>query len=241
MSLTHAMVMRGEPDPFRSLDGGSFDKLDAFLAWARERFPEVRFATASEALIEFLDYYTPELRALVEPAPCAAVPADGLYELPVRLLGRGITVSAEAPARVRVVVPPWIEPGEIASVQVCDGEQVLAQADRFDADRQPGLEIELTTRPQALRLCLQLTPEAAPALAECFAALTGPRFVEPIEEVRAPLLRLASPHNGVYSTDLLRLLMSPVGGHAEPLGRRLHPLGVLAMGDLHDRGAGRGR
>jgi acyl dehydratase len=38
------------------------------------------------------------------------------------------------------------------------------------------------------------------------------------------------PGAGRYSADLLRLLMSPAAGHTEPLGRRLHPLGVLAMG-----------
>jgi len=38
------------------------------------------------------------------------------------------------------------------------------------------------------------------------------------------------PHDGIYSTDLLRLLMNPIAGHAEPLGRRLHPLGVFLMG-----------
>lgn len=230
MSMTHAMFMRGEPDPFRSLEGGSFDNLDAFLAWVRERFPEIRFATASEALVEALDYYTPELLALVEPALLSASPAAGRYELPVRLLGRGIAVSAEGPARLRVVVPPFVEPGELAWARLCDGDAVLAQADCFGVECQPGLEVELTGRPQALRLCLQLRPEAAQALAECFATLTGPRFAEPVEEARAPLLRLAPPHDGVYTSDLLRLLMSPAGGHAEPLGRRLHPLGVLAMG-----------
>lgn len=230
MSMTHAMFMRGEPDPFRSLEGGSFANLDRFLGWVRERFPEVRFATATQALVEYLDYYIPELDALVEPVACFASPAEGRYDLPIRLLGRGIHVAPEAPARVRVVVPAFVDPTEIEWVRVCDGEAILAELREPGVDRQPELAVTLTARSGSLRLCLQVRPEAAAGLAGCFLASPEPRFAEPVEEPRGPLLRLVPPGAGRYSADLLRLLMSPAAGHAEPLGRRLHPLGVLAMG-----------
>lgn len=230
MSMTHAMFMRGEPDPFRSLEGGSFANLDRFLAWVRERYPEVQFATATRALVEYLDYYTPELEALVEPVACLADPAAGRYELPIRLLGRGIHVGPEAPARVRVVVPALVDPTEIEWARVCDGDSVLAELESTGFDRQPELEVTVTARSGSLRLCLQLRPEAVAALADCFLASPQPRLAEPVEEVRGPLLRLEPPGGGRYTADLLRLLMHPVAGHAEPLGRRLHPLGVLAMG-----------
>ena len=230
MSMTHAMFLRGEPDPFRSLQGGSFANLDRFLGWVRERYPEVRFATATEALAEFLDYHTPDLDALVEPVACAARPAEGRYEFPIRLLGRGIHVAPEAPARVRVVVPALVDPAELEWVRVYDGETVLAEQQDPGSERQPELVVTLTARSRGLRLCLQLRPGAVAALAACFEASPAPRFAEPVEETRGPLLRLVPPGGGRYTADLLRLLMNPVAGHAEPLGRRIHPLGVLAMG-----------
>jgi hypothetical protein len=230
MSMTHAMFMRGEPDSFRSLEGGSFSVLDRFLGWVRERYPEVRFATATEALAEYLDYYTPDLDALVEPVACAASPADGRYEFPIRLLGRGIHVAPEAPARVRVVVPALVDPAELEWARVCRGETVLAELCDPSAGRQPELPVTIDTRSGDLRLCLQVRPGAAEALANCFEASPAPRFSEPVEEARGPLVRLALPGGGRYTADLLRLLMNPAAGHAEPLGRRIHPLGVLAMG-----------
>jgi acyl-CoA thioesterase FadM len=230
MSMTHAMFLRGEPDPFRSLEGGSFTVLDRFLGWVRERYPDVRFATATEALVEYVDYYSPDLDALVEPVACAASPAEGRYEFPVRLLGRGIHVGPEAPARVRVVLPSLIDPAELEWARLYDGERVLAEIRDPGPDRQPGLEVTLTARPPGLRLCLQVREGAVAAFAVCFEASPAPRFVEPVEERRGPLLRLASSGGGRYTADLLRLLMNPVAGHAEPVGRRIHPLGVMAMG-----------
>lgn len=230
MSMTHAMFMRGEPDPFRSLEGGAFANLDRHLGWVRERYPDVRFATATDALVEFLDYYTPELDTLVEPVACSASPAEGRYEFPIRLLGRGIHVSPEAPAPVRVVVPALVDPTEIEWVRVCDGDTVLAELRDPGADRQPELAVTLTARARGLRLRLQVRPGAVAALAACFEASPAPRFAEPVEESRGPLLRLVPPVEGRYTADLLRLLMNPVAGHAEPVGRRIHPLGVMAMG-----------
>lgn len=230
MSMTHAMFMRGEPDPFRSLDGGSFAVLERFLGWVRERHPEVKFVTATEALVEYLDYYTPELEAVLGPAPSAAFPGEGRYEFPIRLLGRGIHVGPEAPARVRVDLPAFVDPTHLEWATVCDGETVLAETRDAGVERQPGLEVMLTSRSSGLRLCFQVRPGAVAALAEAFEASPAPRFAEAVEEKRGPLLSLTPPADGRYTADLLRLLMNPVAGHAEPLGRRIHPLGVMAMG-----------
>lgn len=230
MTMTHAMFMRGEPDAFRSLEGGSFANLDRFLEWVRSTYPEVRFATATEALLEYLDYYTPQLEAHVEPVPCAADTQSGLYEFPIRLLGKGIVLSIENPAEVRVSVPPFVAPGEIEWVKVCDGDAVFAELWQPEADKRPSLLVSLTATDLLLRLQVQVKEQIVAELAERFEAVPSPRYVEPGEPCRAPLLRVRCGRLGSYTTDLLRLLMHPVAGHPEPLGRRLHPLGVLAMG-----------
>lgn len=230
MTMAHAMFMRGEPDAFRSLDGGSFANLDRFLKWVRCTYPEVRFATATEALLEYLDYYSPQIEAHVEPVPCAANPPSGLYEFPIRLLGKGIVLSAENPFVVRVSVPPFVHPGEIERLRVCDGDAVLAELWQPQADKRPSLLVTLTATDLLLRLQVQVKEQIVAELAERFEAVPSPRFVEPGEPCRAPLLHVRPGGLGSYTTDLLRLLMHPVAGHPEPLGRRLHPLGVLAMG-----------
>jgi hypothetical protein len=53
----------------------------------------------------------------------------------------------------------------------------------------------------------------------------------PLLRVRAPRIVAGPPHVEVaFEPDVLRLLMHPVAGHAEPLGRRAHPLGNAPVG-----------
>jgi hypothetical protein len=139
-------------------------------------------------------------------------------------------LSNENPAEVRVSVPPFVDPGEIEWVRVCDGEAVLAELRQARADSRPDLLVTLTSTDLCLRLRVQVKEQAVAELAARFEAIPPPRFVELAEPRRAPLLQVRPGEQGRYTTDLLRLLMHPVAGHAEPLGRRLHPLGVLAMG-----------
>jgi hypothetical protein len=224
---THAMFMRGEPDPCRSLEGGAFDQLDRHLAWVREHYPAVEFVTASEALIEFLDYYTPVLEAYVEPRLCGGDWNAGRCEFPVRLLGRGIRVDAETPATVRVAAPALFSPEDIAELRVLCGERVIACERTFDPRYQPVVIATLTDRCGPYRLEVRLRPERAAEALSCF---DDAGFYEPPEPVEPDLFRCRPPQGSRIWPDVVRLLMNPVAGHAEPLGRRLHPLGAFAMG-----------
>jgi len=227
MVMTHAMFMRGLPDPFRSLDGGSFSALDEHLGWVRASYPAVEFATATEALIEYLDYYSPRTRAYVEPAVCDADSAAGRYVYAVRVLGRGIRIDAVRPTTVRVIAPPLFDAHQVERLRLFDGDAVLAELGDFDARVLPSIEATLTARPASLRLQVDVKPASAAEIAACFRwPMT---FVDPAEPRRPPLLALRRP-SGSFSTDALRILMHPIAGHDEPLGRRLHPLGAFAMG-----------
>ena len=229
-AMTHAMFMQGTPDPFRSLEGGSFAGLDQHLNWVRSAHPDVEFATASEAIVEYLDYYTPELEAYVSPVLCGSDPEAGLYEYGVRLLGEGIRVDERHPARLRILAPPLFPAADVERLRlVAEGREVLAEEIGFVPSSRPGLLVTLTRRPGELRLQVFVRPAAIPELAS-FHTSSGPTYAEPPEAVRKPLFRLVRPRDGHSSTDVLRLLMNPVAGASEPLGRRIHPLGVSVMG-----------
>ncbi len=223
---THAMFMRGTPDPFRSLEGGAFDVLDQHLAWVKEHYPEVRFGTASEVALEYLDYYTPELRAHVDPLLTGGDPDNGRLQFPVRLLGRGIPVSPSEPATITVTAPAAFAPRHIQQMRLLRNGVTLAEATGFDPRRQPNLYITLTDREAPLMLELQVLP--CPAVEEILRA--GPIFHDPPEPPMPDLFRLNTAIRSQFPADLIRLLMNPVGGGAEPLGRRLHPLGSVLVG-----------
>jgi hypothetical protein len=230
---THAMYFRGVPDMFRSLEGGSFDEFDRHLAWVRENYPEVEFATATEALLEYLDYYTPALSAYTEPLLCGGDPSSGRYEFAVQLLGRGIRVDQEHPARVRIAAPPCFCPGELVAMRVTCNGQAIAVQEAFDVRWQPAVELTLTSR-DSLRLEVQVRPEAVPSTLALFREREEIVFHEP-QERSEPDLFLARPpvdegERLRFSSDIMRLLMNPIAGHTEPLGRRIHPMGGFTLG-----------
>jgi hypothetical protein len=217
---THAMFFGGQPDPFRSLEGGAFEQFERHLAWVRENHPDVEFATATEALLEYLDYYTPSLEAYTEALLCGGDPRGGRYEFPVRLLGRGIRVDEERPAIVRIAAPPCFSPDELLEMRILqDGREIAAERE-FDARRQPAMVVKLTSR-AAVRVEIVLRPEAVAGALEWFGEIV---YHDPPESAGDDLLRLGA------ASDVTRLLMHPVAGGAEPLGRRVHPLGGLTLG-----------
>jgi acyl dehydratase len=248
VAMTHAMFVKGAPDPFRDTAGGDFDKLDQHLEYVARAHPDVRFATASEAALEFLDYYTPVPRAVALEARARS--ADGtLWIHPVRILGKGIPL----PARLTVQAPPHLDAEEIRSLAVLDGGEPMPDASwksspaelasaEFTAVRREGYALRVeTSRPIDHRLCgAAVSAGDAPA----------PLFEEAGDgsDARPDLLRLEPPEllrgeiRGIdavkpgdrwewrYPGDLFHLLVHPVAGNAHPLGRRLHPYGRYSEG-----------
>ncbi|HYW45902.1 MAG TPA: hypothetical protein VE959_23765, partial [Bryobacteraceae bacterium] len=191
----------------------------------------------------YLDYYTPRLEASTIPQLCGGDPARGRYEFPVRLLGRGIRVDEEHPATVRIAAPACFSPADLRELRVTqDGETAgreLARSVDFDPRHQPAVTVQLTSR-ASLRLEVVLRPEAVDAAQSWFGS--DPAFYDPPEPPAPDLLRLRPPavegERIRFSADLVRLLMHPVAGHAEPLGRRIHPLGGFSIAAaLHAAGA----
>jgi hypothetical protein len=231
VTMTHAMFMKGEPDPFRSTAGGDFDKLDLHLAHVRRNHPGVAFATASEAVLEFLDYYTPALRAVVTRPRFGS--ADGRsFVYPIRLLGRGIPVSAARPMRVTVMAPAAFDPADVAALAVRLDGAIVATGTRATATQLPRVEF-LATECSGYELEVTLG-----------AALEGAPDAERDDDILrlddATLVRAVVAQEGTLTTgdvhewalpaEPFTLLAQPMAGRPEPLGRRVHPYGFYPLG-----------
>jgi hypothetical protein len=200
--MTHAMFMRGQPDPFRSLEGGSFAALDEHLAWVRANYPEIEFATASEAVAEFLDYYSPNLTGVVDSRLIGGHPEKGRFQFPIRLLGKGIHVDAEHPAELSLMAPSLFRPGEILEAMVYRGEEELARA------RGPEIGLVLDDRDEPLTFEVHVQDFAIARLAAVFSA---PPIFHDVPEKREPdLLNLKRLHADTHSVDRLKLFAPEV-------------------------------
>ncbi|HET9792968.1 MAG TPA: hypothetical protein VFS34_00800, partial [Thermoanaerobaculia bacterium] len=245
VAMTHAMFVRGEPDPGRSLSGGDFESIDSHLAYVRTRYPRVRFATASEAVLEFIDYYAPApLAALGAFVAESENPPGLLYS--VRILGRGIPISASHPARVSVAAPSALRTEEIDYLEVRDRGRPIArtapEADRltraeFPAERREGYELFVALRGLSSG---PAAPEGHPESRSSFSFPGEPpapdlfRFESP-RLVRSARATPETPSPGdaetwELSNDLLALLANPIAGSAEPHGRRAHPSSGVLLG-----------
>lgn len=215
--MTHAMVMKGKPDPLRSLEGGSFDEFERHLDFVTNRYPEVEFATASEALVEYLDYYSPRLSAHVCPG-VRAKSEDGALEYVIRLLGEGIRVDDANPATICVTAPPWFDATDVRELRILIEGTVAATATNFKPTGRPSIEVELRTRPADLRLAVHVQADHPAARVDY--------FTEPPEPKRKPIFEVSVAQPPRFNTNVLALLMNPIAGGDQPVGRRMHPVGA---------------
>ena len=253
MQLTHAMVMKGGSGRMQDTEGGDFAKLDSHLEHVTTRYPEARFGTMSEVALEFLDYYTPVLAAVVQPETEQVEDGGKLLRFRIRMLGSTIPISSEHRHMVTVKPPAWLLPEQVEAASVLrDGREIAKhselpspcaplsfQVDRPDAVYELALHMRQsvpTAREEGGSFPEQ--PEApVPSPAGTVASTTHP--AEPLLEIPCPRVievhrTGAEPSPGdsasvVLPAGLLRLLMHPVAGGAEPLGRGFHPPGVFPI------------
>jgi hypothetical protein len=161
VQVTHAMVMKGGSGRLQDTDGGDFAKLDKHLEWVATKHPEVQFGTVSEVALEFVDYYTPVLAAVVDPRT-ERVEEDGkLLRFGIRLLGATIPVSSERRHLLTVRPPAWLLPEQVEKARVLsDGREIAVypglpspcaplgfQVDRRDAVYELALHLRQPVRP----------------------------------------------------------------------------------------------
>lgn len=247
VAMTHAMFMRGEPDPFRDASGGDFDKLDRHLDHVRRAHPGVRFATASEATIEFLDYYTPLPLAVVA-APAGGPGDDRTLCYPIRILGRGIPLSPSQPLTVSVVAPLVFDTDELESLRVLERGVPVAELRpggvalaclEFAARGREGYVLEVRTRrpwAEAVAITGRAGPDssrgdtgAGEGAALDLLHLAAPRLTHQFTAHPSPPT-VGDRWDWVFPAELFRLLVGPIAGRGDPLARRLHPYGWAPLG-----------
>jgi hypothetical protein len=250
VETTHAMFMRGEPDPFRDTKGGDFEKFDFHLEYIKNQYPGVKIVTASEAVLEFLDYYSPELKA-VAIEPKYSSPDRTTWIFPIRILGKGIPLSETQFAQLSVQVPATFNADEIDQVIVLEYGKPIAHGEVnrerlsevcFTARGREGYDLKVCTKTPII--CGHLTKESM----HDFWIEAKSRFQEYPEEDEHEVFRWEWPRllsastleeekisegdhwEWYFPNYLLRFLGNPVAGWVEPLGRRMHPFGGIAFG-----------
>lgn len=104
VGFTHAFFLMGN-EGWTSLSGGDFEQLDRHLKYVHDRYAangKLHFATASELVAAYLDYYTPRPLAVYGALLDKNI-LSSCYE--IKILGKDIPASKEAPVAVRVTYP----------------------------------------------------------------------------------------------------------------------------------------
>jgi hypothetical protein len=222
------------------------EKLDLHLQYVKSRYPNVRFATASEAVLEFIDYYTPTPRAAVTYPKAQSTNGEVLI-YPIRILGQGIPISPSRPMKVTVRAPYVLGPEEIRSLTVLENGQPIASIELSEGGAP---QIEFTARSRAgYQLVIETVRDWFVSLGLYQDASTSSeiKYEEAPEDEWPDLFGLARPRllrtnrlkedritvgdswDWHFPGDLFRLLINPIAGGGEPVGRRFHPYGYLSL------------
>jgi len=107
IGFTHAMFVMGQGD-WESTEGGQFQVIDDHLSYIREKYVEkglLSFATASELVEAYLDYYTPQLLAVYGKRLSEGW---GVSEYAIRIIGKDILVDSAHTHLVNVKYPLYL-------------------------------------------------------------------------------------------------------------------------------------
>ena len=104
IGFTHAMFVMGQGD-WQSTEGGQFESMDHHLAYVKQKYVDegaLKFATASELVEAYLDYYSPQLLAVY-----GEILSDenGTAEYAIRMLGSDIKVDTNHSHTVTIKYP----------------------------------------------------------------------------------------------------------------------------------------
>lgn len=106
IGFTHAMFIMGDKN-YQSLDGGNFAALDRHLAFIKNKYADnglIHFATASELVREYLDYYSPIMTAVYGTEKETAFSSE--YD--IILLGKDIPADENHKHNVYVKYPLYL-------------------------------------------------------------------------------------------------------------------------------------
>lgn len=107
IGFTHAMFVMGQGD-WRSTTGGQFQALDDHLGYVKKEYVDkglLQFATASQLVEKYLDYYTPQLLGIYGKT---LSDGQGVAEYEIKILGSDILVDGDHVHQVFVKYPLYL-------------------------------------------------------------------------------------------------------------------------------------
>ncbi|MFA6074970.1 MAG: hypothetical protein WCV63_06750 [Negativicutes bacterium] len=124
IGFTHAMFVMGDGD-WKSTSGGAFDKIANHLDYVYNNYvvsDRVKFATASQLVKEYLDYYSPQPIAITE-----ALIQDnaGCAEYKVAVLGKDIIANSDYQHLLKVKFPLQLRSSAYAAA-ICKNGEIIA-------------------------------------------------------------------------------------------------------------------
>jgi len=125
VGFTHAMFIMGQGD-WQSTEGGQFQVIDNHLAHVKQRYVEkglLSFATASELVEAYLDYYTPQLLAIYGRG---LSDQRGIAEYAIRILGSDIVVDADHHHTVTMKYPLYLRDSAYRISVLKNGEVIYS-------------------------------------------------------------------------------------------------------------------
>ncbi len=123
VGFAHAMFFMGDGD-WKGLEGGQFAELDDHLAYVKNKYVDsgkITFATASQLVADYLDYYSPTMRAVYRERIAEGF-GRSVYR--IRLLGNNIPADINHVHKVKVKYPPHLRK-EAYKISVCRNGKVI--------------------------------------------------------------------------------------------------------------------
>ena len=125
IGFTHAMFVLGAGD-WQSLAGGQFQALDDHLAYLKTRYGAagvLQFATATQLVREYLDYYSPEPVVVYD---AKISDSFGVTEYGLTILGRDIPIAGNRQHGVSVKYPLYLRPSACHIVVSKNGQPIYS-------------------------------------------------------------------------------------------------------------------
>ena len=125
IGFTHAMFIMGQGD-WRSLEGGQFDQLRDHLSYVKVKYADeniLHFATASQLVAEYLDYFSPKPVAVYGEKIASGI---GEAEFVIKLLGKDIPISNNYPHLIKVKIPLYLRDSAFFAQVLKNGDPIYS-------------------------------------------------------------------------------------------------------------------
>lgn len=125
VGFTHAMFVMGQGD-WQSTEGGQFQVLDDHLGYVKQQYVDkglLNFATASQLVEEYLDYYTPQLLAIYGKRLSEG---QGVTEYGIRILGSDILVDGDHSHKIVMKYPLYLRESAYRISILKDGQPIYS-------------------------------------------------------------------------------------------------------------------